>query len=157
MGEFTQSTQPAEDYVSSAWAYNEFGKVATALDATYDYYAVPFYVASVGNSAANTTIQDTVHFPEAGTIESCTLRCTTQTGTSDPTVDVFDENAGTPATVLTGVVTLAAAKTAYTATFDTGNDTVAANDSYGIRCVTAADGTITQLAGTFLFKKLSAA
>lgn len=153
MATYSASAQPSNETVHHDWLNSELGLIQTALEAHNDYVYLTLYAGSLGNSVANTTIQDAVVIPEACTLVSVTITCTTTTGTTDPTVDIFEEDAGTPATILDAPVALVAAKTEYTGAIATGDTTRAAGDTLGLRCVTAADGTATVVCVTLALKK----
>lgn len=140
----TNKTQQATNNLVS---WSEF---YTEMNRLTNHYVINLYVASLGNSVANTTIQHEVGVPEAGTIVSVKTRCTTSTGTTKPTVDIFNEDAGTPATI-GAPVTLTAAKTVYT--FTPTTTAVTAGQGLGLRCTTAADGTATHVTVAILIKR----
>lgn len=153
MATYTKSAQPATTVVHSAWCSAEHTKIQTALVAHNDYMYLSLYVASLGNSAVNTTIQHVVQVPEACTLVQVTGSAVAVAGTTKPTFDIFEEDAGTPATILTAAVTLTAAKTEYDGVLATGEGARVKGDLLGLRCTTAADGTATHVCITLVFKK----
>ena len=141
---YTPSNRAAEELTHSDFFYAECVRIQAALNLGQNYDTITSEMASIGNAAAETTIQGQLYFPKTGTIVACKVFAAAITGTTDPTIDLYDEIITTPATVLTGNVTVDAAKVSYDihAVLDTGNDTVTAGDVLGLRVVTAADGTL---------------
>ncbi|MFO7902304.1 MAG: hypothetical protein R6U98_06580 [Pirellulaceae bacterium] len=105
----------------------------------------------VGAGAVVGTIQAVVPIPCDCTLEAVYMCCVTVAGAPAPTADIYDESIATPATILTGAVTLAAGNTTYNAGI--ASDDFSAGDHLSLRCVTAgAGGSITGLTATLLFR-----
>ncbi len=103
---------------------------------------IPFdNIASVGNSAVNTTKQARIVVNRRHRLRGFYGSATAKAGTTNPTFDLF---AGA-ATALGAALTIAAADTVYTGAIATPAEPVAAGKEYSVRTITAADGTITNL------------
>jgi len=152
MATYVASAEFNGELVHSEQCKNERDKLVTALAAHNDYMYLTLYVTGLGAGVANTTIQDAVMIPEACTLVAVMATCTTQTGTGAPTVDIFEEDAGTPATILDAPITMAA-KTQVAGVIATGDTARVAGDTLGLRCVTAGDGTLTVCCVTLTLKK----
>lgn len=106
---------------------------------------IPFdLVASVGNSAVITDAVGWIPVGRAHRLRGVKFFCTAKAGTAAPTVNVYD-SAGTPATILTGAVTLSAAATVYSGVIAAPTTVQAAGSYYTLRVATDSNGTVTNL------------
>ena len=131
MTSYTSSGTPEGQiaHIDSVWA--EFSKIATALAASYGFFATDCYVGTVANGVALTTISGMMRCPVAASLQSVNFYAGTQAGTADPTMDVYYED-GSAATILSAVVAIEAAVTNYAGTLAAAV-TAAAGALYSVR------------------------
>lgn len=115
--------------------------------ATIGYEVIPFdVVASVGNNVSESTAQAYAILPFKARLVGVQAHCTAKAGTTDPTVDVYDDDLQAPASVLSGDITLAAANTVYNGIIASPNTEYPKGRRFSVRCATnASDGGITKL------------
>jgi len=117
------------------------------------YFSLSLKADVASGQAIATDRQDVTTVPCTATLVAVKVCCVTKAdggGTpAHPQVDVYLEG-GTPATILSGVVTLVADLTVYSGTVATSS--FSANDRLTLRVTTDATGSVTSLDVVLLFK-----
>lgn len=167
MGQYTKTDLTNNSSFSTTWINGELGKIATALNklenTNFDSGVVPntalasryfrfeldLEVEAIGAGAVITTSQAMLRIPEDCTLLSCYFTAMAIAGAADPTADVYKVDAS-PATILTGVVTIADAATAYAGTL--AETAFTAGDILSLRATTDGAGSCTKLKAQLWFK-----
>ena len=114
-----------------------YGKPGEALG---EVVIAEWHGADIGNSVANTTLQGIIVIPFDCEITKVWVSGIAIGGTNDPTLDVFDEELGTPASIFSSAITVDAAKDAYSGVPASTKGIRSEGDCLSVRAVTHATG-----------------
>lgn len=108
--------------------------------ATVGYEVIPFDEVAIGENASKSTPQAYAILPFKARLVGIQVHCTGKSGTTDPKVDVYDDDLQTPASVLAGDITLAAANTVYNGVIANPGAEYPKGRRFSVRCATNASG-----------------
>ena len=171
MGQYTPGTFSNGAVIDADAIQAEFNKIATAhndhstadfgssgqiplsaLDTREAYSKLTVGIESVATGAAVGTVQNGVPCPCAGAIVAVYATCV-DVNSGTVTVDLYDETQGTPATVLTGTISLTANNTAVAGTVSGGSYDMDAGDVLTLRVAQATGGAVGPIVVSILFKE----
>ncbi len=170
MGQYSQASASSDTAITSDYINQELGKLATAHNTheTGDFpvNSVPntalvenqqdrslqLIKASVGSGQAVGTVQTMIPIPEDCTLTKVKVMVTSIGSGGTHQVDIYD-NQGTPASVLTGPITVAASGTVYSGTISGTTKSLNEDDFLSLRCITpASTGAFTEVNVVLYFK-----
>lgn len=148
MGLYTRKTYPGDTCVSPGFVVDQLTALNTALGTGRDYFIGVLHkeAASAGVVAVG-TVQDVLVVPIACTLVGVKVMAGAISTGGD--VDVYNQT-GTPATVLSGVVSVSAANTDYAGTIASG--AIAAGDILTLRMAIGGGNSMTNVSVALLFK-----
>ena len=152
-GLYLQKYDQENRQYESVSLWDSTGNFDSLVSVSPDGFCLHLHIFRLVGGAALGTIQTIVPIPADCTLEYVNCVARAVAGAPNPTADVYDENITTPASVIGGPITLAAANTVYSVDSDTiTTSDFSQDDRLSLRCTTAALGSITELVFTLFFR-----